>query len=648
MPDHLSMPIVSSSGGSTDIEDDLDRFFSPNKQNRQEELETPRASPPTPMPRSSHGTLNTSPAVQGGKSSTPQQNKNTPIAASSSPQEQIAAREKFYSSDVSPTYTYPAALPSVCPNSGCPGKLKVQTSDRRNASLLSMGTSPYRWLVSCSGCSSTWHACHFGCGHLQKRNKNGSSEISRHEKGRYGRWQRGFRPACPNNPQRDELQRAYSQAREDTIKQESTVPLAQPPPKNSYTASLGVSASSQRELHTPAAFPHVVGKEGGGWTGATDGATDSDLLEVAELLGFIEEGCERLVGMPDKELECLEHQHKHKRVRVNLGTCNSSNLSYDDNSRHTLRAPGTVSGWAHFYCSLYHCCPNRLNAAAAHCTSDDTEFYENQFARLFGKFGKFILGTFAAIISLELYAAHFHGVGSVPFCVITLVGTLLLGTPADWKWHLTVATGRDIIWTIVTFIPAFTLAQIALHSKELAVLDLVLVALIPILVAMAVKLPFKTALATRLPHIAVLSFYWLYSKRDKPTTSADGRSHLEALLIVITIWCMSMLAYFTVDNSDRRAYKAATATAVAAKSKSAELAHVNPPQHTHTHTRKFQISDCCVKIFHLGIVIAAYCAKHRYRCLGILSLVNSREIASVFRFSSLGHQSEHRSNFTAM
>jgi hypothetical protein len=110
--------------------------------------------------------------------------------------------------------------------------------------------------------------------------------------------------------------------------------------------------------------------------GPADGATDSDLLEVAELLGMIEgeTGWTRLVGMPDFDSSLAKchsanglEQKKRKRVRVNLGAYDNSTSSYD-NSRRCQRRTGTVSGWAHFCCSLHHWCDNRQTDAVVECT----------------------------------------------------------------------------------------------------------------------------------------------------------------------------------------------------------------------------------------------------------------------------------------
>ena len=104
-------------------------------------------------------------------------------------------------------FIYPGKLPDQCPMKTCEGLLRSRTSKRRSSELLANSTCPYRWIVECSVCRTTWHGCQFGCGHLERRNSSGGSDIKRHEYGRAGKWQTGIRAACPRNPNRDTIQK---------------------------------------------------------------------------------------------------------------------------------------------------------------------------------------------------------------------------------------------------------------------------------------------------------------------------------------------------------------------------------------------------------------------------------------------------------
>ena len=72
---------------------------------------------------------------------------------------------------------YPAKIED-CPN-GCPtGSMAIRRGGRKNQLLLNVGEHPYRWVANCTGCSGKWHACRFGCNHLQKINKQGNGTPS--------------------------------------------------------------------------------------------------------------------------------------------------------------------------------------------------------------------------------------------------------------------------------------------------------------------------------------------------------------------------------------------------------------------------------------------------------------------------------------
>jgi len=117
-------------------------------------------------------------------------------------------------------------LPSKCPGKGCDGKLSLHLGTRKNKYLthlkikhMSDGSYPhgpeFRWIVTCSTCPKKWHACHFLCGHLQKISLLGSSDIIRHEQGRFNRWQKKIKPPCPKNPQSHILKAVYVEQRND-------------------------------------------------------------------------------------------------------------------------------------------------------------------------------------------------------------------------------------------------------------------------------------------------------------------------------------------------------------------------------------------------------------------------------------------------
>lgn len=84
---------------------------------------------------------------------------------------------------------------------------------RKNKYLKSLEGPDIRWVVSCSACPKKWHACHFLCGHLQKISSIGSSDIIRHEQGRFNRWLKKIKPPCSLNPRSDALKKEYQLAK---------------------------------------------------------------------------------------------------------------------------------------------------------------------------------------------------------------------------------------------------------------------------------------------------------------------------------------------------------------------------------------------------------------------------------------------------
>jgi len=109
-------------------------------------------------------------------------------------------------------------LPTICPEKTCGGigTLTCELGKRSSKHLVSLGsgTPDFRWVVSCSQCNIKWHACHFLCGHLAKISPLvGSSDIIRHEMGRYNRWQKKIKPPCSKNPMNGILQAGYTEER---------------------------------------------------------------------------------------------------------------------------------------------------------------------------------------------------------------------------------------------------------------------------------------------------------------------------------------------------------------------------------------------------------------------------------------------------
>ncbi len=111
-------------------------------------------------------------------------------------------------------YQYPP-LPPQCPEKDCNGTLACSLGKRRNKNLIKIPNTPdFRWMVSCNKCSVKWHACHFLCGHMARISTiGGSSDIIRHEMGRFNRWQKKIKPPCANNPMNRVLKAEYDRER---------------------------------------------------------------------------------------------------------------------------------------------------------------------------------------------------------------------------------------------------------------------------------------------------------------------------------------------------------------------------------------------------------------------------------------------------
>lgn len=138
---------------------------------------------------------------------------STLTGLSTSPSQNSHSMERFIDGFKEPP------LPSTCPEKTCSGILSVSLGKRRNKYLQSIQGPDSRWLVDCSMCSTKWHACHFNCGHIQKIGSMGSSEIIRHEQGRYNKWQQKISPPCHKNPDRESILNDYQQKKQDSAKQ---------------------------------------------------------------------------------------------------------------------------------------------------------------------------------------------------------------------------------------------------------------------------------------------------------------------------------------------------------------------------------------------------------------------------------------------
>jgi len=117
-------------------------------------------------------------------------------------------------------------LPSMCPQEGCNGLLSSSLGNRKNKKLKGPNRPDRRWIVSCSKCPTKWHACHFLCGQLSKITPMGSSDIVRHEVGRYNRWQKKVKPPCHLNPMNSTLKQSYEdQKKKSRQSSENTLDL---------------------------------------------------------------------------------------------------------------------------------------------------------------------------------------------------------------------------------------------------------------------------------------------------------------------------------------------------------------------------------------------------------------------------------------
>jgi len=120
---------------------------------------------------------------------------------------ELSSDEDFITSEGN-TYQRPP-IPLLCVEDGCDGILSSKLGKRKTKYLTTLDGPDFRWIISCSNCSSKWHSCHFLCGHMQKISYIGSSEIIRHEQGRYNRWQKKIKPPCSKNPRGETIKLSY-------------------------------------------------------------------------------------------------------------------------------------------------------------------------------------------------------------------------------------------------------------------------------------------------------------------------------------------------------------------------------------------------------------------------------------------------------
>lgn len=120
----------------------------------------------------------------------------------------MSSRVDELNKDHHTTYQRPP-LPPRCPGDECSGILSSRLGTRKNKYLVNLDGPDFRWIVYCSECTRKWHACHFLCGHLQKISPLGSSDIIRHEQGRFNRWQKKIKPPCVKNPKNSALKASY-------------------------------------------------------------------------------------------------------------------------------------------------------------------------------------------------------------------------------------------------------------------------------------------------------------------------------------------------------------------------------------------------------------------------------------------------------
>ncbi len=142
-------------------------------------------------------------------------------------------------------------LPPVCPANGCVGTLSLKLGTRKNKYLKGLNGPDFRWIASCSQCLSKFHCCHHLCGHLQKISSLGSSDIIRHEQGRFNRWQKKIKPPCPNNPQSIALRAGYAEEKKQLKqqkKQDSTALLAPTRTDDESGGIVGVGLSNDKNV----------------------------------------------------------------------------------------------------------------------------------------------------------------------------------------------------------------------------------------------------------------------------------------------------------------------------------------------------------------------------------------------------------------
>jgi len=111
--------------------------------------------------------------------------------------------------------------PSKCLQKGCDGILSLRLGNRKNKYLTKLDGPDFRWIVDCSKCRTKWHACHYLCGHLQKISVLGSSDIIRHEQGRFNRWQKKVKPPCSMNPHCGALRAYYADQKKNSTSRNS-------------------------------------------------------------------------------------------------------------------------------------------------------------------------------------------------------------------------------------------------------------------------------------------------------------------------------------------------------------------------------------------------------------------------------------------
>ena len=110
-------------------------------------------------------------------------------------------------------FTKPTLL-SSCLSKGCSGELSCVLGNIVCQSLIKYSGPHFQWLVSCSKCTTQWHACHFLCGTLCKISENSrqSSGIWNHEIGRMiCKKEGGYIKCspCKSNPDYDTIRSSF-------------------------------------------------------------------------------------------------------------------------------------------------------------------------------------------------------------------------------------------------------------------------------------------------------------------------------------------------------------------------------------------------------------------------------------------------------